>query len=114
MPRKDLKARDRRTGPGPDPIYKSTLISQIINKLIYGGKKATAERIIYGTNEEEVWKQIDKEFTEHPDLLQYQIIINQQSRQINLSIDIDGGNAGCLSARVRRGIPAIHIRPYHQ
>lgn len=51
MPRKDLKAKDRRTGPGPDPIYKSTLIAMIINKLIIGGKKATAERIIYGAME---------------------------------------------------------------
>lgn len=48
MPRKDLKARDRRTGPDPDPIYNSTLVAQIINKLIIGGKKTTAERIIYG------------------------------------------------------------------
>jgi small subunit ribosomal protein S7 len=51
MPRKDLKARERRTGPGPDPIYKSVLVSQIINKLIIGGKKATAERIMYGAME---------------------------------------------------------------
>lgn len=51
MPRKDLKAKDRRTGPGPDPVYKSTLISQMVNKLITGGKKSTAERIIYGALE---------------------------------------------------------------
>jgi hypothetical protein len=50
-----------------------------------------AERIIYGTNEVEVWQQVDKEFTEHPDLLQYQVIINQQRRQVNLNIDIDLG-----------------------
>ncbi|MCG3204263.1 MAG: 30S ribosomal protein S7 [Elusimicrobia bacterium] len=51
MPRKDLKAKDRRPGPGPDPIYKSVLISQMINKIIEGGKKSTAERIIYGALE---------------------------------------------------------------
>lgn len=50
-----------------------------------------AERIIYGTNEEEIWKQIDKEFAEHPNLLQYQVIINERGRQINLNIDIDLG-----------------------
>lgn len=51
MPRKDLKAKDRRSGPGPDPIYKSLLISQMVNKLLIGGKKATAERIVYGAME---------------------------------------------------------------
>ncbi len=51
MPRKDLKAKDRRTGPGPDPIYKSTIIAQLVNKLIEGGKKTTAEKIIYGAME---------------------------------------------------------------
>lgn len=51
MPRKDLKAKDRRTGPDPDPIYKSLLVSQFVNKLIGGGKKSTAERIIYSALE---------------------------------------------------------------
>src|SRR5262245_1457265 len=48
MPRKDLKAKDRRSGPGPDPVYKSLLVAQFVNKLLTGGKKSTAERIIYG------------------------------------------------------------------
>ena len=51
MPRKDLKAKDRRSGPGPDPVYKSLLISQFVNKLLTAGKKSTAERIIYGALE---------------------------------------------------------------
>ncbi len=51
MPRKDLKAKDRRKGPGPDPIYQSVLITQMVNKTIIGGKKSTAERIIYGALE---------------------------------------------------------------
>lgn len=48
MPRKDLKAKDRRSAPEADPIYKSVLVAQFINKLIEGGKKSTAERIMYG------------------------------------------------------------------
>lgn len=32
----------------PDPIYKSTVLSQFINKLMLDGKKGTAESIIYG------------------------------------------------------------------
>jgi small subunit ribosomal protein S7 len=51
MPRKDLKGKDRRGAPAPDPIYKSVLVAQLVNKLIYGGKKSTAERIIYGALE---------------------------------------------------------------
>src|SRR5689334_13064657 len=51
MPRKDLKAKDRRSAPGPDPVYKSALISQFVNKLIEQGKKSTAERIMYGALE---------------------------------------------------------------
>ncbi len=47
MPRRDLKAKDRRPPPPPDPVYRSVLISQFINKLILGGKKTTAERIVY-------------------------------------------------------------------
>ena len=51
MPRKDLKAKDRRSAPGPDPIYKSLLVSQFVNKLLTDGKKSTAEKIIYGALE---------------------------------------------------------------
>ena len=47
MPRKDLKAKDRRGAPTPDPIYKSVVVTQFINKILKDGKKSTAERIIY-------------------------------------------------------------------
>lgn len=52
MPRKDLKAKDRRPAPPPDAVYKSVLVSQFINKLILGGEKSKAERIMYGALEE--------------------------------------------------------------
>ncbi len=32
----------------PDPVYKSTLVTQIINKVMLDGKRSTAERIVYG------------------------------------------------------------------
>jgi small subunit ribosomal protein S7 len=51
MPRKDLKAKDRRPAPEPDPVYKSALVSQFVNKLLEGGKKSTAERIMYSALE---------------------------------------------------------------
>jgi small subunit ribosomal protein S7 len=47
MPRKALKPKERRQAPPADPVYKSVLISQFVNKLNVGGKKSTAERIIY-------------------------------------------------------------------
>jgi small subunit ribosomal protein S7 len=52
MPRKDLKARDKKDNNHPDPIFKSMVVTQFINKLIYGGKKSTAERIFYGAMDE--------------------------------------------------------------
>ena len=42
-----------RKGPAPrrdilpDPIYRSTLVSQVINKLLTRGKRSLAERIMY-------------------------------------------------------------------
>jgi len=32
----------------PDPIYKSHVIAKFINKLMIGGKKTTAQKILYG------------------------------------------------------------------
>jgi small subunit ribosomal protein S7 len=33
--------------PGPDPVYSSPLVTQVINKVMTRGKKATAELIVY-------------------------------------------------------------------
>jgi small subunit ribosomal protein S7 len=33
--------------PEPDPIYSSHLVSQVVNRVMTKGKKATAERIVY-------------------------------------------------------------------
>jgi small subunit ribosomal protein S7 len=32
----------------PDPVYGNLVLSKFINCLMYGGKKATAQRIVYG------------------------------------------------------------------
>jgi len=45
MPRKAYVAK--REVP-PDPIYSSTLITTIVNKIMVQGKKAVAESIVYG------------------------------------------------------------------
>ena len=47
MPRKGLRPRDRRPPPPADYRYKSVLVSRLINKLDYAGRKAQAERVMY-------------------------------------------------------------------
>jgi len=47
MPRKDLKAKDKRSQVTPDPVYKSVLVAKFINKLILDGGKSKAERVMY-------------------------------------------------------------------
>jgi len=42
----------RRASPGvrplePDPVHRSKLVQQVINKVMLDGKKSTAERIVY-------------------------------------------------------------------
>ncbi|HWI05878.1 MAG TPA: 30S ribosomal protein S7 [Acidimicrobiales bacterium] len=43
-----------RKGPAPkhpvvtDPVYGSPLVTSLINKVLVGGKRSTAERIVYG------------------------------------------------------------------
>ncbi len=46
-----------RKGPAPkhpvvvDPVYNSPLVTALVNKILMGGKKSTAERIVYGALE---------------------------------------------------------------
>ena len=48
MPRKTLKPREKRGLPPADPRFESVLISRIINKIDFRGKKTIAENIVYG------------------------------------------------------------------
>ncbi|NLE75406.1 MAG: 30S ribosomal protein S7, partial [Chloroflexi bacterium] len=32
----------------PDPVYDSVLVTQVINKVLWKGKKGAARRIVYG------------------------------------------------------------------
>ncbi len=47
-----------RKGPAPkrplvnDPVYGSQLVTQLVNKILTGGKKSLAERIVYGALEQ--------------------------------------------------------------
>ena len=35
----------------PDPVYRSVLVSQVVNKVLWRGKKGAARRIVYGALE---------------------------------------------------------------
>lgn len=48
MPRKGLRPRERREAPPPDYKYNSVLVSRIVNKINYRGKKTAAEKVLYG------------------------------------------------------------------
>ena len=45
MPRKGPAPRRNLT---PDPVHRSLLVTQIVNKVLQRGKRSTAERIVYG------------------------------------------------------------------
>ena len=46
-----------RKGPAPkrplavDPVYNSTIVTQLVNRVLLDGKKSLAERIVYGALE---------------------------------------------------------------
>ena len=48
MPR---RAVITRRSLDPDPVYESALVTQLINKVLKDGKKAVAERVVYGALE---------------------------------------------------------------
>ena len=45
MPRKGHVAKREVL---PDPLYKSTLVTKLINSIMLDGKKGVAEKIVYG------------------------------------------------------------------
>ena len=48
MPRKGPASRRELM---PDPIYRSVVVTQLVNKILLRGKRSTAERIVYGALE---------------------------------------------------------------
>src|SRR4051812_21910323 len=57
MARRRRRADMPRKGPAPrhpvvaDPVYNSPLVTQLVNKILVGGKRQLAERIVYGALE---------------------------------------------------------------
>ena len=48
-------------------------------------------KIIAGNTRQEVWQQIEQDFTHNPDLFEYSAILEEQGRSVALDIDIDLG-----------------------
>ena len=48
MPRKGLRPRDRRDLPPGDYKHSSVLVSRLINKMNFQGKKSKAQFVVYG------------------------------------------------------------------
>jgi small subunit ribosomal protein S7 len=48
MPRNGPAARREMT---PDPVYRSVLVTQVVNKVLSRGKRTLSERIVYGALE---------------------------------------------------------------
>ena len=51
MPRKGVRPRERRALPPPDFKYNSVLVSRLINKINFKGKKCVSEKVAYGAME---------------------------------------------------------------
>jgi len=51
MPRKGLKPRERRAAPPADFKFNSVMVSRLINRVNFQGKKIVGERIVYGALE---------------------------------------------------------------
>ncbi|MBI2916249.1 MAG: 30S ribosomal protein S7 [Elusimicrobia bacterium] len=48
MPRKTLKPREKRGFPPPDYRYQSPIVSRLVNKINFEGKRSHSEMIVYG------------------------------------------------------------------
>ena len=51
----------------------------------------TNENFIKGSGEDEIWQQINDQFLQNSDPLEYTAIIEQENRKVILDIDIDLG-----------------------
>ncbi|MBI3550381.1 MAG: 30S ribosomal protein S7 [Elusimicrobia bacterium] len=51
MPRKGLRPRDRRDLPPADYKFQSVLLSRLVNKMNFQGRRAAAEKVVYGAME---------------------------------------------------------------
>ncbi len=78
-----------------DPIYHDVLISKFINKLMYGGKKSVAEKILYSALDKAA-KKLDK-----PELEVFLTVINNAKPLIEVKSRRVGGATYQVPVEVR-------------
>ncbi|MDO8804369.1 MAG: 30S ribosomal protein S7 [Elusimicrobiota bacterium] len=96
MPRKGLKPRERREAPPPDFKFNSVLVSKLINRMNFQGKKVVGERIVYDALE------IIKEKTKEDPL----IIFTKAIETIRPMLEVKARRVGGANYQV-----PIEVRP---
>ena len=80
----------------PDPVYKSSLVTRIINNLMKRGKKSTAERILYGALE------IVQDKTKEDGL----VVLKQALQNIKPALEVKSRRVGGATYQI-----PVEIRP---
>ena len=115
MPRRKYK---KNNPVKPDWKYKSTKVSNLIRKIMLGGKKSTAETVVYGSFDE-ISKRLNKEPLEifEKALENVMPLVEVKSRRVGgatyqVPIEVSGGRKMALAfrwiigfARKRKGKP---------
>ncbi|MBK7891493.1 MAG: 30S ribosomal protein S7 [Bdellovibrionales bacterium] len=70
----------------PDPIYNDIVITKFVNKMMYGGKKSTAQTIFYGALDE-----LKTKITEEEPLLVFRKALENAKPQIEVRSRRVGG-----------------------
>ena len=90
-----------RRGPAPkrhvepDPVYRSLLVSQIINKVLLDGKKETARKVVYGALDEIKKTVKDKEPIE---------VFEEAIRNVGPSVEVRSRRVGGANYQVPREV----------
>jgi small subunit ribosomal protein S7 len=93
MPR---RAAAQKRSVTPDPIYNSTLVTQIVNKVMLGGKKSSAEKITYNALE-----LMGKKTGEDP-----VTVLKQAIDQVTPSLEVKSRRVGGATYQVPIEVPS--------
>ena len=99
-----------RKGPAPkrplvsDPVYDSPLVTQLINKVLVGGKKSTAEGIVYGAFDILAEKKKDQTATLKKAMDNIRPALEVRSRRVGgatyqVPVEVKPGRATALALR---------------
>ncbi len=90
----------------PDPVYGSLLLSKFINCLMYDGKKATAQRVVYGA-----FKLIEQRVKDQKPIDVFELALNNVKPNIEVrSRRVGGANYQVPMAVGRKRQQSLAIR----